>query len=260
VSREIVDVNVYIGRWPTRRIHGDKTRDLVDMLRDNDVREAWTGSFEALLHKDIAGVNARLVEECEEYGSRILKPFGTINLALPGWKEELVRCANDYPMLGVRLHPSYHGYTLNDERFTQFLQQATDYRLIVQIAVNMEDERMMHPRLQVPAVDLKPLREQILKAPKAKVVLLNAEKSGFGNTMEDFASESNVYFDIAMLEGIGSLGNLLQHASGEKIVYGSYAPFLYCESASLKLKESVLTPFQLKAVCFGNADDMVAKE
>jgi|YNPNPStandDraft_1061719.scaffolds.fasta_scaffold02171_15 hypothetical protein len=39
---------------------GDQTPELVEILRSRGIVEAWAGSFEALLFKDTAGVNARL--------------------------------------------------------------------------------------------------------------------------------------------------------------------------------------------------------
>src|SRR5690349_15363341 len=52
----LVDVNVYLSRWPFRRPPGDETPALVAELRRQGVEQAWAGSFDAPLHRDVAGV------------------------------------------------------------------------------------------------------------------------------------------------------------------------------------------------------------
>src|SRR5256885_2364112 len=83
VSMGFIDANVNLSRWPLRRLHGDDTAGLVAMLRRQGVVQAWAGSFDGLMHKDIASVNARLAYECHRHGRGLLLPFGSINPKLP---------------------------------------------------------------------------------------------------------------------------------------------------------------------------------
>ena len=156
-----IDTNTYIGQWPFRRTPEDTVDALLAKLSHYGVEQAWTGSFEGILHKDIAGVNERLVEACRQHDNGILIPFGSVNPVLPQWEEDLRRCAEAHGMKGIRLHPNYHGYTLDDRRFKALLEQAAAAKLVVQLVVTMEDERMMHPLMQVPHVDVAPLAEVV---------------------------------------------------------------------------------------------------
>ncbi|MBI4602307.1 MAG: amidohydrolase family protein [Planctomycetes bacterium] len=248
MSAPIVDVNVNLSRWPLRRLRGDETAELAAMLRAAGVAEAWAGSFDGLLHKDIAGVNARLAAECRERGGGLLVPFGSVNPALPDWEEDLRRCAEEHRMAGIRLHPAYHGYKLEDPAFLKLLTLAAERRLVVELALAMEDERMMHPLLRVPAVDAAPLAAAVKETPGLRLVLLNALKGLRGEALARIVEAGEVYVEISMLEGAGCVGSLLKEVPASRVLFGSHAPLFYIESALLKLKESPLGEAELRAI------------
>jgi uncharacterized protein len=250
---DFVDVNINLARWPTRRLRGDDTPGLVAMLRQQGVTQAWAGSFDGLLHKDLGGVNSRLADECRHHGRRMLLPFGSINPKLPDWEEELRRCVEEHRMPGIRLHPNYHGYKLDDPDCGRLLRAAADKRLIVQLALVMEDERMMHPLLRVDPVDTAPLPELVKQTPGLRLVLLNALRTLRAQPLLKLIAAGDVYLEIAMLEGIGGVGNLLSQVPAGRILFGSHAPLFYFEAALLKLKESPLGNEQLRLIRHENA-------
>jgi predicted TIM-barrel fold metal-dependent hydrolase len=233
----VIDVNVYVSRWPFRRLPDDDTPALVSRLRRHGVTRAWTGSFDAVLNRDVTGVNARLVAECRDRGDGLLVPFGAINPMLPGWKDDLRRCVEEHGMPGIRLHPNYHGYKLDAPEFGALLDVAGEHDLIVQIVARMEDERTQHPLVRVPATDAAPLGEMLASRSKLRVVVSSAVRSPKDSIPASLAS-INVSFDIAALEGVGSLERLLKNVSHERLLFGSQYPLFYFESALLKLAES----------------------
>ena len=85
----MIDVNVSLHRWPFRRLAGDAPMELVSRLRKGGITQAWAGSFDARLHRDMAAVNARIAAECKTYGKDFLVPFGCVNPRLPDWQEDL---------------------------------------------------------------------------------------------------------------------------------------------------------------------------
>lgn len=248
----MIDTNVYVSRWPSRRLPGDDTVKLVEKLKATGVTQAWAGSFDGLLHRDMAAVNVRLAEECQAHGSGLLKPFGTINPTLPEWEDDLRRCHDLHRLPGIRLHPNYHGYKLDDPAFAKLLSLAAERKLLVQLAVRMEDPRTQHRLLQVPDVDLAPLTEQLPKHPRLKLQLLNSLNSARPDLLDKLIAAGNVFVEIAMLEGIAGITNLLAHVPQQRVLFGSYFPFFAFESAELKLRESALAAAQQEAI--GNAN------
>ena len=255
--QEIIDSNVSLSRWPFRRLELDESPALVQRLRARGVIQAWAGSFDALLHKDVGGVNLRLADECQK-SKGFLLPFGAINPKLPDWEEDLRRCHEEFKMPGIRLHPNYHGYKLDDVSFSALLKQATERGLIVQLAVIMEDRRTQHPLVQVPPVDLNPLPKLLKQVPGARIQLLNALQTLHGPLLLSVMAAGEVFFEIATIEGVGGVGNLIKQLPASRVLFGSHAPFFIVESALLKMKESPLTDQQSAAIYRDNAKRLLA--
>lgn len=250
--RGLVDTNVTLGRWPFRRVPLDNTSALVAKLREQRVTQAWAGDFDSLFHKDLAAANARLAEECRRHGRGMLVPFGSVNPKLPEWQDDLRRCHEQHRMPGIRLHPNYHGYKLDDPAFVELLPAAHARGLIVQIVADMEDERTQHPLARVAHTDFKPLPGLLKAQSGGRVVLLNWWRSVNAPLVKQLA-DVGACFDIATLENVGGVANLIQQIPVERILFGSHAPLFYPESAVLKLQESALTADQSQAVRSENA-------
>ncbi|MEK7752956.1 MAG: amidohydrolase family protein, partial [Acidobacteriota bacterium] len=199
----IVDTNVNLSRWPFRRLPDDEPAALVARLRRHGVVQAWAGSFDSILHRDLAGVNARLASDCRAYGDGLLLPFGSVNPRQPDWREDLRRCHEEHRMKGIRLHPNYHGYDLRDPLFAEALSLAAARGLVVELALRMEDERTQHPLVRVAPVDPAPLPALIGHEPKLRLVILHWKDLLRGELMRRLAAAGEVYFEISTLEGLG---------------------------------------------------------
>jgi predicted TIM-barrel fold metal-dependent hydrolase len=255
----MIDTNTYLSRWPFRRLVGDETPDFVARLRKRNVTQAWAGSFDGILHKDIAGVNARLAADCRAHGSGFLVPFGSVNPVLSGWQDDLRRCRVEHRMPGIRLHPNYHGYKLADPEFAELLHLATEQRLIVQLAVCMEDVRTQSPLMRVPPVDLSALPGVLQREPGSSLVLLNWKPAiEEPEQLKPLAAAGSVHFDISMVEGIEGVARLVERLPTERILFGSNYPLFYFESALFKMQESGLNAIQKQALFEGNARRLLA--
>jgi predicted TIM-barrel fold metal-dependent hydrolase len=262
---EIIDTNVHLFSWPFRKLKYDRTDRLTAKLRKHRITQAWAGSFEAVFHKQLDAVNRRLADECRARGDCMLVPIGSVNPAWPDWEEDLRRCDEEYDMPGVRLYPAYHGYTLDRPEVTRLLSEAARRNVLVQIVLRLEDERVHHPAVSVPAVDVAPLVDALKQAPAAKVQLINSAGPLLGASVSALVRETQVMFDIAAVEGNGGVGRLIDGKNPsyrgaipvERLAFGSHAPFFPCESALMKLFESPLNRGQLEMLMRSNAMRMI---
>jgi uncharacterized protein len=250
-----VDTCVYLSRWPFRRLAGDDAAELAAMLGRHGAASAWAGSFDALLHKDLSGSNERLARECRERGRGVLVPFGSVNPKLPDWEEDLRRCHEELKMRGIRLHPNYQNYSLDDPDFERLLRAAAERGLLVQIACWMDDERHHHPLMMVPPVNTAPLPGVLERVPKARVVLSNAfHIVGSGNkVLAGLRQRENVAVDFARTDALMELRRLIDALGIGRVVFGSHLPLFYFESAALKMREIELTAAETAAIRRGNA-------
>jgi len=271
----IIDVNITLGQWPTRRVPCDDLNKLIEKLRVHNVAEAWAGHYDGLFHTDLTNVNNRLADLCvkgataglpssaspnqdnhqrNDQSQLHLVPFGEINPLASNWESELDRCASVHHMPGVRLHPNYHNYKLDHPNFASFLKSAAERKLIVQLTILMEDARMMHPLMRVPPVDISPLEKLVSQTPGLRLVLLNA-LTGVSRTdkLYRLTNAGEVYVEIAMLETLAALETLVKDIPVERILFGSHTPSFYFEAAELKFQEANSPFAHIKAITHENA-------
>ncbi len=253
----MIDVNANLSRWPLRRTPCDEMPRLIATYQKHGVGQAWVGSLDGVLHRDIGGVNRRLADDCRRQQDVELVPFGSVNPMLPDWQEDIRRCAEDHRMPGIRLHPNYHGYRLDDPAFAELLDLAVQHSLIVQVVVRMDDARTQHPLLQIPDVDTAALADVIRPREKLRLVLLNGPVR-LAPGLSQLLAERRFWIDIAAREGVGGIARLLNTVPPEQVLFGSHLPLFPLESSVLKVQEAGLDDGRREAVEQGNARQLLA--
>ena len=156
-------------------------------------------------------------------------------------------------MPGIRLHPNYHSYDLNDPVFAELLRLATSRKMIVQLALSMEDERTQTALMPVPNVDPSPLPSVLQKTPGVRLIVMNANHLESGDLVRELAAQRNVYFDFCMVERVGGVGRLASVATPARVLFGSNYPLYYFESAHLKVREGGFSAAEAQAITEENA-------
>jgi uncharacterized protein len=234
-AESITDTHVYIGHWPYQQLLSEDPQKLVAVLHRSGVNQAWTGSFDGLFYKDIASANGRLADTCSHVGKGLLIPFGAVNPTLPDWEDDIRRCHETFRMPGIRLHPNYHGYTLDDPRFVKLLELAASRGLIVQLVTGMESERHMLLNPHAQEVDLKPLAAAISALPRLKVVVASYHLTRRDESIQLLLENNHVYFDFARASDAEEIKQLVDKTSSERVVFGSGEPLHGVEAQESKL-------------------------
>ena len=253
----IIDVNADLSRWPFRRTPCDELPALIEKFRTHGVQQAWVGSLDGLFHRDVGGVNHRLAEACRQEQRVKLVPFGSVNPMLADWQEDLRRCAEEYKMPGIRLHPNYHGYALDEPVFAELLDLAARRGLIVQLALRMDDIRVQHRLMRIPDVDAKPLAALVKARPGLRLVVLNSMSILQEPDLRGLAATDRVWFEICMRESIGGVAKLIQSVPLARVLFGSHLPLFSLESAVFKMREAGLEEPQRQAIEHENAERLL---
>jgi len=253
----VIDTNISLFRWPFRRLPLDTTSEMVKQLRLLQIDQAWAGSYEGLLHRDITAVNQRLADECNSVAGNLLLPIGAINLTMPDWEEDLYRCHEVHRMPGIRVYPNYHGYALDNARFKRLIELAAKRGMFVQLAVTLEDIRTQHPLARVDDVDLTPLPDLMREIPNARVQLLNYRPSGA--IFERLAKTAGIYFDVSRVEATDGVRKLIRIVPSGRVVFGTHAPFLIYQAALIRAYESDLSDVESRALFETNAVNLLMK-
>lgn len=246
-----VDSNVHLGQWPFRHLVNADPTALISKLNRLGFSQAWVANFDGILHRDVAGVNARLAASCRDSNHTFLVPFGTINPNLPDWEEDLRRCHEVHRMPGIRIYPGYHDYSLSSSQFERLLSLATQRRLLIQVTLSLEDTRTQHPRLRVEDVDPNPLPALLSRHPNARLMLLNARLAP--QTIRTLAQCPQIHFDTARVDGTNGISNLVRATSAQRVLLGTHSPFFIPEANLIKLYESDLSDNDLGRVMRSNA-------
>jgi predicted TIM-barrel fold metal-dependent hydrolase len=255
----ITDTHIYLGHWPHQTLTSEDPAKLVAQLRKSGVTQAWTGSFDGLFHKDVAAVNNRLAGTCTEFGEGLFIPFGTVNPTLPDWEEDIRRCHESFHMPGIRLHPNYHGYKLDDPRFSRILEMAAARGMIVQLVSWMEDERHFLLSPSTTRVDLKPLADRAAVLLNVRLLVSGSDWTSGTETMRPLSQTKQIYFDCTRARTASDVRRIVDAANVDRVVFGSGAPLHNLEDDIARLQEAKLSDSHWQLITSKNASGLLTK-
>ena len=234
----IIDVNAYLGHWPFRQLRHNTASGLLKLMDENGIDKAMISSINAIFYKNCHAGNEELAAEIGMHRDRLI-PFATLNPQYPGWKDDLKQCHEDFGMVGLRLFPHYHDYTLTSEDGLHIVHSAADSGMVLSVPIRVVDRRQRHWLDNVSDLSISDIGSVMRKCPEAKFIILNGQ--GFQNSElvtnrklrnRDFLIEIS-RLSVVLREDIPKLISAL---GPSKLAFGTGMPFKCPEPALLKVR------------------------
>ncbi|HWV32790.1 MAG TPA: hypothetical protein VN038_24175, partial [Dyadobacter sp.] len=145
-------------------------------------------------------------------------------------------CSAKMGMKGIRLHPVYHGYELNNPFCIELVKMARDKGMVVALSLRMVDVRpssWLDVEKEWSLKDILP----ILKAvPDAKYLILNVANSTALNADEQAVFKNLDFVMDTSGRNMADLGNLLVRFGKEKFAFGTHSPILDYRTGLLRVE------------------------
>lgn len=259
------DANSFIGEWPARRLNGSpppSREELVEnrllLMNQLGIRRAAVSLLEGVLLKDAGVANAELFSLVGNNPDRFL-PVYTLNPTFPSAEDHLRTCQDKYGLApgtgAIRLHPSFQGYSLDDERVAAGLEHLSRLDLTVVLTLQLEDSRIHHPVMAVDDPDPSAIAAFVQRWPQIRWVLAGGRYREVHAIGTRLPSEARVWFDIARVQGPMDCIRMLRRDMGiQRLLFGSNLPFIEAESPIMELGDARLLEEEDAAVRFGNAE------
>jgi predicted TIM-barrel fold metal-dependent hydrolase len=265
VETPLVDVNAWLGDWPSRRLGAS----LEERLREMDlhgIERAVVSPLEAVFLKDVDAANRDLHAQLASSaaGSGRLLPAYVVNPMWPAWEEQLDRCVSQYGLTAgrgaIRLIPSFHGYRVDAESLAPFFGRVGALDVPVIVTVQLEDARMHHPAMRAADAPLDSIAAAIRRYPGLRWVVANCTQTQIVSLGKQLPEGARVVFDVARVQGPIDCFWLLAEAPGvgvRRLAFGTNAPLLVPESPLMELADARFTAPEIEAIARGNAARMV---
>lgn len=234
----LIDSNAYIGHWPFRQLKGNTCYGLLEKMNHFDIDVSVISNLNGIFYKNTQHANEELYDEIrsrKQFAGRFV-PFAVINPIYNGWKDDLNMCAGKMGMKGIRLHPVYHGYELDNPSCVELVKLARDKNLVVAFSLRIVDSRPSSWLDVEKEWSLKDIAPIIKAVPDAKYLILNIANNTTLSS-EDLAlfKNTNLIMDTSG-RNMANLGEMMLKFGHEKFAFGTHSPILDYRTGLLRVE------------------------
>lgn len=226
----MIDFNCYIGNWPFHKLRENSFVALKEVHKKNNIEYGYVSSIESIFYNDFYESEKELYDIIKGSG---YKQIVTVNPVMPACALTLKRCIEEFEVSGIRIIPSYHGYSINSDILNPVIEIAREYKLPLFITARMMDERFTH--MYQPVIQAKEDVDEFLKANNDITVVLCHFKSPELRGIEELKNNPNVYSDVSGIRD-NLIDNDVMKEILKKCVYGSAFPLCSVVSSVMMLE------------------------
>lgn len=231
-----LDVNVFLGAYPFRRVPGTSPDAVVRAMDRVGVDLAWVTHLPGLFWRDPAEGNRWLYETVRREPK--LRPVPAVHPGLPGWERTLAEAlATRAP--AVRCDPTFYGLDPTGAELRRLAGACGEAGMLLMLAVRLEDGRQRHPNDRSPELAAAAVRTLVRSHPAVRLLVTHADRGfveevHFGSTQVEAA---RLWWDISWLWGPPEdhLATVLQTIGVERFVFGTGQPLRLPETSLAKL-------------------------
>lgn len=252
----LIDVSVFAGAWPFRRLHPTDPACLQARLAAGGVTQAWIASASGIFHADPMPANEDLAEavaaaKAEAFYIKV----AVLDPSLPGWRADAARCLDAFGFRAFKLLPNYHGYALDGAAAAACVTFAAERQFPVCVQLRMEDERGHHPLVKVPGVEAKDVAALAARHPAARFLACGA----YTKDLKALAGPENLWAETSFAESGQALRDAVQAFGARRLCFASHSPLyvLEAETAKLSVDAQDVSPGDLAAIRSGNAEALL---
>lgn len=240
-------MNASAGFWPIQRFTDSTLAAMDATCARLGIDRVWLSAIESILYPETDAHDLPLFKRLLNFPR--FEPVKTVNPLLANWRQSLESAARFFPLSAIKLFPSYHGYSLQDDIMRGVCSAADELSLPVLVQMRVNDERNQPGFMQVPGVNAKSIADLAVANPETLIIAL----CPYNNDVPHLAAGGdNLLLDVSFLDQSESILLFENEIPLDRIVFGSHAPFMVADSAHMKLNHFELPERLRNGVAKGN--------
>ncbi len=247
----IIDVNAFCGHWPFERLPRAEPGALAKRLRQCGIGKALVSPLEGIFYKSPQDANEAMFEAIRRHPN--LLPVAVVDPTGPCWRKHMARNVKVHGARAVKLHPNYHGYTLDQAPARELLESAAALKVPVIVQLQMEDARAQHSLARMPPVDPAQALKALPPDLAVPVILGGLKLSDLIRLSQPISAHPRLYVEISWFDRMDCMAAALETIPADRLLFATHQPLFYPECALAKVREGQLSPRLENAVFFANA-------
>ena len=213
----------FCGHWPFADLKCDTALDLEQVLENNDIKAAYTGSFDSMFKHDMIRENRKFIVACSSL--KRVKPLAVLNPTICNC-EEAARDAVESGAAGAILYPTLHNWKLDDKKYLRLFQLCAKIGLKLWINCGIDDPRHRNQAFTHCRVETHDLLNFTAVAPDNSYVFQGLTNTSFDMVFDALKDNPRFRFELSRLtDGCFKLREHLAKYGKDNLVFGSEYPF-----------------------------------